>query len=37
MKVLRTPDASFAGLPDFAYVPDYIEVPAGAGRMANRA
>lgn len=33
MKVLRTPDERFAGLPDFPYEPRYAEVPAGDGRV----
>ena len=31
MKVLRTPDERFAGLPDFGYEPHYVEVPNGDG------
>jgi haloalkane dehalogenase len=27
--VLRTPDACFEGLPDFAFAPHYVEVPGG--------
>jgi len=29
MRVLRTPDARFAKVPDFAYEPRYVEVPFG--------
>jgi len=28
--VMRTPDARFAGLPDFPFAPHYLEVPGGA-------
>ena len=31
MKVLRTPDERFAGLPGFDFEPHYVEVPAGDG------
>jgi haloalkane dehalogenase len=31
MQVFRTPDERFAGLPDFPYEPNYIEVPDGEG------
>jgi haloalkane dehalogenase len=31
MKVLRTPDERFAGLPDFPYEPHYLMVPDGEG------
>ena len=31
MDFLRTPDDRFADLPDFAYAPHYVEVPAGDG------
>ena len=31
MKVLRTPDECFAGLADFPYKPNYMEVPDGEG------
>ncbi len=31
MQVLRTPDDRFAGLPDFAFQPHYVEVPGGDG------
>src|SRR4051812_36109582 len=31
MKVLRTPDARFAGLPDFPYRPHYAEIETGEG------
>lgn len=31
MKVLRTPDERFEGLPGFAFEPHYTEVPAGDG------
>ncbi len=29
MQVLRTPDARFAGLPDFPFPPTYVDIPAG--------
>lgn len=35
MKLLRTPDERFAGLPDFAHPPRYAEVPASAGAGAG--
>jgi haloalkane dehalogenase len=31
MKVLRTPDERFEGLPDFPYAPCYLQVPDGEG------
>ncbi len=31
MDVLRTPEARFAGLPDFGYAPHYVEVDDGEG------
>lgn len=31
MKVLRTPDERFVGLPDFSYEPHYLQVPDGEG------
>ena len=31
MKVLRTPDERFAGLPGYDFEPHYVEVPAGDG------
>lgn len=31
MKVLRTPEAQFSGLPGFGFEPHYVEVPAGGG------
>ncbi|MGH9017736.1 MAG: haloalkane dehalogenase [Acidimicrobiales bacterium] len=31
MKVLRTPDERFAGLPGYDFTPHYVEVPAGDG------
>src|SRR5262245_24491166 len=31
MEVLRTPDDRFDQLPDFAFTPRYVEVPAGDG------
>lgn len=35
MKILRTPEACFADLPDFAYTPNYIDLPDCEGlRMA---
>jgi haloalkane dehalogenase len=33
MKVLRTPDERFEGLPDFLYEPRYLQVPDGAGGL----
>jgi haloalkane dehalogenase len=33
MEVLRTPDARFAGLPDFAFTPHYLEVGAPPLRL----
>lgn len=31
MKILRTPDARFADLPDFPFAPHYVEIPSGDG------
>jgi haloalkane dehalogenase len=31
MKVLRTPDERFAGLPGYGFTPHYVEVPSGDG------
>ncbi|MEK9938778.1 MAG: haloalkane dehalogenase, partial [Ilumatobacter sp.] len=31
MKVLRTPDDRFAGLPDFDFDPNYLEIDSGDG------
>lgn len=31
MQVLRTPDARFAGLPDFPFTPHYFEIPTASG------
>ncbi|MHB8593921.1 MAG: alpha/beta fold hydrolase, partial [Acidimicrobiales bacterium] len=31
MKVLRTPDEHFAGLPGYDFTPHYVEIPAGDG------
>jgi haloalkane dehalogenase len=31
MKVLRTPDERFANLTDFAFKPNYVNVPDGEG------
>ncbi len=31
MRVLRTPDDRFAGLPDFPFAPHYVEIPDGEG------
>jgi haloalkane dehalogenase len=31
MKVLRTPEERFAGLPEFDFEPHYVDVPAGEG------
>ncbi|MFF0455036.1 haloalkane dehalogenase [Nocardia africana] len=31
MRILRTPDERFAGLPGFPFEPHYVEVPAGDG------
>lgn len=36
MDRLRTPDDRFADLPDFAYAPRYVEVPAGDGSAPLR-
>lgn len=36
MKVLRTPDERFSGLPDYPYQPRYAEVPAGDGTGSLR-
>ncbi|WP_227983147.1 haloalkane dehalogenase [Nocardia spumae] len=33
MRILRTPDERFAGLPDFPFEPHYVEVPAGDGTV----
>jgi haloalkane dehalogenase len=33
VRILRTPDARFADLPDFPYEPRYVEVPGGDGRL----
>ncbi|MBI5585252.1 MAG: haloalkane dehalogenase, partial [Deltaproteobacteria bacterium] len=33
MKVLRTPDERFEGLPDFPYAPRYLQVPDGEGGL----
>jgi len=35
MEILRTPDARFEDLPDFAFEPRYTEVPAGGGSRAG--
>ncbi len=35
MDVLRTPDARFASLPEFAFTPRYVEVPALGGDGAS--
>jgi haloalkane dehalogenase len=37
MKVLRTPEARFENLPDFAYEPNYVELPDGDGGMLRMA
>jgi haloalkane dehalogenase len=37
MKVLRTPDSRFAGLPEFPLVPRYLEVTAGDGTALRLA
>jgi haloalkane dehalogenase len=31
MEFLRTPDARFAGLPDWPFMPRYVEIPSGDG------
>ena len=31
MKVLRTPDEQFSGLPDYPFLPHYVDVPSGDG------
>jgi haloalkane dehalogenase len=31
MEVLRTPDERFAGIPDFPFAPNYVDVPSGDG------
>ena len=31
MKILRTPEERFAGIPDFPFKPNYLKVPAGDG------
>ena len=31
MKILRTPDECFAGLPDYSFSPHYVEIPRGDG------
>lgn len=36
MERLRTPDERFASLPDFAYAPRYLDVPAGDGSAPLR-
>ena len=36
MKVLRTPDAAFAGVTDFPFAPHYAEIPAAPGGPALR-
>ena len=36
MERLRTPDERFADLPDFAYAPRYLDVPAGDGSAPLR-
>lgn len=37
MRALRTPDDRFAGLPDFAFAPHYLDVPAGEDDPAGDA
>ena len=37
MEILRTPDARFAGLPDFDYAPQYVTVPDGEGGSLRMA
>ena len=37
MEILRTPDARFAGLPDFDFVPEYATVPDGDGGSLRMA
>ncbi|HEX5267635.1 MAG TPA: haloalkane dehalogenase [Acidimicrobiales bacterium] len=36
MKVLRTPDERFSGLPGYPFAPHYVEVPAGDGTASLR-
>jgi haloalkane dehalogenase len=36
VKILRTPDERFVGLPDFPFEPHYVEVPAGDGEGTLR-
>jgi haloalkane dehalogenase len=36
MKVLRTPDERFAGLPGYDYAPHYVEIPSGEGAETLR-
>ena len=36
MKVLRTPDERFSGLPDYPFLPHYVEVPTGDGDQTLR-
>ena len=31
MKILRTPDEQFTNLPDYAFEPNYLEIPSGTG------
>jgi haloalkane dehalogenase len=31
MKTVRTPEARFAGLPDYPFAPNYVEIPDGEG------
>ena len=33
MKILRTDDARFGHLPDYAFAPHYVEIPSGEGEM----
>jgi haloalkane dehalogenase len=37
VNVLRTPEARFEGLPDFAYTPRYVEIPSGEGTALRMA
>jgi haloalkane dehalogenase len=37
VKILRTPDSRFEGLPDFPYAPRYVEIPSGDGGSLRMA
>lgn len=36
MKILRTPDEQFSGLPDYPFLPRYVDVPTGDGTGSLR-